>query len=545
MKIKHKNVLMSKQKQISFYFFTLLFFTILSGHWAMAQPENMSLLREANIGITNAANTNPYEFHTNIRPYLLSEVALLNTATYKDTAMPSSKKMVLRNYFTQAHALGIDAGKVFIKADPVFSVIGGYDINAKDKLIQTSIGFRTQIQLGKKLFAELKMESFNADYAAYVDSVIAQTQTVPGGNFAAKTGTGYSSNLNTGYLSYSPNKTFNFQAGFGKNFWGDGYRSLLLSDNAYSYPYFKTTAHFWHVKYVSMVANFKDVQIDPGNSNTYRNKFASLHYLSWNALKWLNIGLFEAIVFQNRQQGSYHPFDVNYLNPVIFYRPVEYSLGSGDNALLGASFKIKIPGNVQVYGQVILDEFYLKEIKAKNGWQDNKQGGQLGLKLFNIGGVKNLNFLSEVNIVRPYTYYHKNTLQNYGHFNQPLAHPYGANFYESMSTLNYKYKRWFVATKFIYAVLGLDSNQTTSFGQNIYRPYDQRPSIYGNSMAQGLKTTLIYATAKASYLINSSYNLRIEGMIIPRIEQNINGTKKALIFQLGISTALDNRYLDF
>jgi hypothetical protein len=119
---------------------------------------------------------------------------------------------------------------------------------------------------------------------------------------------------------------------------------------------------------------------------------------------------------------------------------VEYSLGSGDNALLGASFKIKIPGNIQVYGQVILDEFFLKEIKAKNGWQDNKQGGQLGIKLFNIGGVKNLNFLSEVNIVRPYTYYHKNTLQNYGHFNQPLAHPYGGNFYESMSTLNFKYK---------------------------------------------------------------------------------------------------------
>jgi hypothetical protein len=94
-------------------------------------------------------------------------------------------------------------------------------------------------------------------------------------------------------------------------------------------------------------------------------------------------------------------------------------------------------------------------------------------------------------------------------------------------------------------VLGLDSNQTISYGQNIYRPFDQRPSVYGNAMAQGLKTTLIFATAKASYLINSAYNLRVQAEIIPRIEQNIYGTKKALIFQLGISTALDNRYLDF
>jgi hypothetical protein len=536
---------MSKWKKFDILLLAHVFLVLVCGIKAMAQPENLSLLREANIGITNAANANPYQFHTNIRPYLRAEVQLLNASTEKDTAMPSSKKMALRNYIAQSHALGFDAGKLIIKADPVFSAIGGYDVNAKDKLMQRSIGFRTQVQWGKKLFGEVKLESFNADYAGYIDSVIAQTQTVPGGNFAGRTALGYTSNLNTGYLSYSPNDIFNFQAGFGKNFWGDGYRSLLLSDNAYSYPYFKTTAHFWRVKYVSMVANFSDVQRDPGNSKMYRKKYASMHYLSWNALKWLNVGLFEAIVFQNRGKGSYHAFDVNYLNPVIFYRPVEYSLGSGDNALLGASFKIKITSDIQLYGQVILDEFFLKEIKAKNGWQDNKQGGQFGLKLFNIGGIQNLNFLSEVNVVRPYTYYHKNSLQNYGHFNQPLAHPYGANFYESMSTLNYKYKRWFVATKFIYAVLGLDSNQTISYGQNIYRPYDQRPSIYGNGMAQGLKTTLIFATAKTSYLINSAYNLRIEGSIMPRIERNVNGTKQALIFQLGISTALDNRYLDF
>lgn len=512
---------------------------------AYAQPENLPLLREANIGITNAAKSNPYEFHTAVRPYLRNELQLLTVVSENDTAMPSSKKMALRNYLTQGHAAGFDAGKLFFKADPVFSAIGGYDVQAKERLLQTSIGFKTQVQLGKKLFGEVKIESFNADYAGYIDSVIAKTQVVPGGNFAGRTALGYSSNLNTGYLSYSPNKVFNFQAGFGKHFWGEGYRSLLLSDNAYSYPYLKTTAQFWRIKYVSMVTNFKDIQRNPGNSATYRNKYASLHYLSWNATKWLNVGLFEAIVFENRQKGSYHAFDVNYLNPVIFFRPVEYSLGSGDNALLGASFKIKITSNLQFYGQVILDEFFLKEIKARNGWQDNKQGAQGGVKYFNVAGVKNLNFLSEINLVRPYTYYHKNSLQNYGHFNQPLAHPYGANFYESMSTLNYKYKRWFVATKFIYAVVGLDSNQTVSYGQNIYRSYDQRPSVYGNGIAQGLKTTLIFATAKASYLINSAYNLRIEGSITTRMESSTAGNKKALLFQLGISTTLDNRYFDF
>ena len=143
-----------------------------------AQPENMPLLREANIGITNAARENPYQFHTAIRPYLKSEIQSLNGVNENDTAMPSSKKMVLRNYISQGHLLGLDAGKFFIKADPVFSAIAGYDANAGERLMQTSIGFRTQVQMGKKLFGEVKIESFNADYASYIDSVIAKTQVI-------------------------------------------------------------------------------------------------------------------------------------------------------------------------------------------------------------------------------------------------------------------------------------------------------------------------------------------------------------------------------
>ncbi len=523
-----------------------LFFLLVPIQVLIAQPENLSLLREANIGITNAAQSNPYFFHTSVRPYLRSEIENINLlATTLDSSTSVSHARPLIDLLQNNHLLTLKSKKISLNADPVFSMIGGYDLDANDKLIQTSIGFRTQLQLGKKLFAEVKMESFNTDYPGYVDSVIEKTSVVPGGNFASPTALGYASNLNNGYLSYSPNATFNFQAGYGKNFWGDGYRSLFLSDNAYSYPFFKTSAHFWHIKYVSMVAEFKDIRTKPGNPELHKNKYATLHYLSWNALKWLNLTFFEAIVFQSRQQNNAFSFDVNYLNPVIFFRPVEYAMGSGDNALMGAGFKIKLPARIQLYGQVVLDEFFLKEIRARNGWQDNKQGGQLGVKIFNIAGIKNLNFLTEVNVVRPYTYSHKNTLQNYGHFNEPLAHPYGANFYESMTTLNYKYKRWFVATKLIYAIIGLDYKSTVSYGQNIYSLYDYRPSIYGNSIAQGLKTKLIFATAKASYLINTAYNCRVEGMIIPRIEQNVNGTKKSLLFQLGISTALDNRYLDF
>lgn len=216
------------------------------------------------------------------------------------------------------------------------------------------------------------------------------------------------------------------------------------------------------------------------------------------------------MVWQSRSNTGGLGFDANYLNPVVFYRPVEYSLGSPDNALLGASFRLKLAKNIQLYSQVIIDEFYLKFLKERKGWWANKQGYQAGFKIFNLFTLKNLNLQGEANYVRPYTYSHGNSIQNYGHYNQPLAHPYGANFYEAIGMLNYQYKRFFVATKAIYAKVGLDSSGV-NYGQNIYASYITRPSDFGNYVGQGLTTKLLFVEGKLSWLINPEYNFVIEG----------------------------------
>ena len=84
--------------------------------------------------------------------------------------------------------------------------------------------------------------------------------------------------------------------------------------------------------------------------------------MSWNATKRINVSFFESIVWQSRDSNNANlGYDVNYLNPVIFYRPTEYALGSGDNALIGASFKVRLWKHLQLYGQLIIDEFLLKE----------------------------------------------------------------------------------------------------------------------------------------------------------------------------------------
>lgn len=49
--------------------------------------------------------------------------------------------------------------------------------------------------------------------------------------------------------------------------------------------------------------------------DSFRTKFMTHHYLSWNATKRLNIGLFESVLWQDDNQRG---FDFNYVNPVIF-----------------------------------------------------------------------------------------------------------------------------------------------------------------------------------------------------------------------------------
>jgi hypothetical protein len=59
-------------------------------------------------------------------------------------------------------------------------------------------------------------------------------------------------------------------------------------------------------------------------------------------------------------------------------------------------------------------------------------GLQLGAKYINALGIKNLDLQLEYNRVRPFTYSHRDSVANYTHYNQPMAHPLGANFSETI-----------------------------------------------------------------------------------------------------------------
>ncbi len=337
-----------------------------------------------------------------------------------------------------------------------------------------------------------------------------------------------------GRVSYTPNPIFNFQAGIDRNFIGEGNRSLFLSDYGKPYPFAQIRARFWHIEYLVMYQFFSE-----NNKQKQRSKYGAMHYLSWNVTKWLNVGVFETVIFQPKDTLLNRGYELEYLNPVIFYRPQEYAIGSSDNVLLGLSVSAKWKKQT-VYGQLILDEFLLAEIKVRSGWWANKYGGQLGLKgRFEIKKEKFF-YRIEGNAVRPYTYSHLNALQNYGNAGYTLAHPYGGNFAEILGELKWQKKNWLFKTFVSYGVRGLDKNGK-SYGGDIYQPYTNRPNDYQNEIGQGLKNNFVRNQWYVCYAIQGIHQVFAE----INLSYDSDYSRFSLLPLIGFRTNLWNDYRNY
>ena len=275
------------------------------------------------------------------------------------------------------------------------------------------------------------------------------------------------------------------------------------------------------------------------------------HYLSWNVSKRLNIGLFESVIWSNTNNRG---FDVNYLNPIIIFRAIEFETGQGSgNALLGMSGKYKWNDNINLYGQFILDEFSLSDIKGGEKSWKNKFGYQFGIKYFDAFKIKDLMLQAEYNRVRPYTYSHNTIIHNYGHANQSMAHLWGSNFSEFILIGRYNYKRWQGDAKVVLGTRGFDYNDGTnnfSYGGDIYRNYNDRPYDTDIEVGQGIKTTSFNAEVQASYIINPVTNLKLFASLSfrnfdPAAETATTFKSNTTWFNVGLRTDLFNWYFDF
>lgn len=341
-----------------------------------------------------------------------------------------------------------------------------------------------------------------------------------------------------GRISYTPNHIFNFQTGIDHNFIGEGNRSLLLSDYSKPYPFAAIRANFWRFEYMIL---YQFLREETPNKK-WKSKYMSSHLLSFNATKWLNLGIFETVVFAPQDTLLNRGFDAEYLNPIVYYRSQEYSIGSPDNILLGVQFSVKYLKHT-LYGQAILDEFSLTELRARSRWWGNKYGGQIGIKGRFIESGRPFFYRVELNVVRPYTYSHASSNQNYGNQGFSMAHPYGANFSEILAELKWQDKKWIIKGFANYFLHGLNETDSINYGGDIYASYNSHPKVFGNYIGQGLRNHGVRIILSVAYLVDKSSNLQLftEG----HIRKNLALSEPALQFVVGIRSCLWNEYRNY
>ena len=417
-------------------------------------------------------------------------------------------------------------------------------INGNTAAIHGGLGFGAEYNLKNRLSFSLDAVANYLDGPSYVDSSIAEEHIAPSFGRVVDVGSAYGHLQMQGYIHYKANKFFTFQLGNGKNFLGDGYRSLLLSDVANNYPYFKIRTKVWKISYVNLFARQRHIYGVEDNPSLFKGKYTATHYLDWDLSKVVNIGLFESIVWQAQDTLLNRGFDFNYANPIIFYRPVEYQQGSADNAIMGLNVSVNICEKIKVYGQLVIDEFLLSEMRADSGWWANKYGGQIGVKSYDFL-LEGLDLQSELNAVRPYTFSHGSPVQNYAHDNSSLSNPLGSNFWEWVNFIRFTKDKWIFEEQLVLASHGQDSIPSISYGGNIFQPYANRPNDYGNFIGQGLRTNLVYSHLRISYLVLPKTNLRAELGYVFRQERSGLEFESNHYVYIGLKTNLWNRYNDF
>ncbi|MBS1773588.1 MAG: hypothetical protein JST82_12075 [Bacteroidetes bacterium] len=444
-----------------------------------------------------------------------------------------SKRPILKTFYKkQPDFIYVNNDNFFFSANPIITATGLLEKGdtVSHKLFTSSRGLEARGMIAHKvgfytMFTDNQegMPTFASDWA---DSSAA----VPGQNFYTKKSANHYDYLQArGYIDFALIKDhINVTFGYDKHFLGDGMTSLFLSDFSSPTTFLRLNTRVWKFNYQNLYMELYPQFRKTGGDNLLSHKYATMHHLSINALRWLNIGIFEGVIFDRRDR-----YEFSYMVPIILYREIERSLGSPDNVVLGLNFKAIALKHIQLYGQLLLDEFTSKELIAGTGYWANKFGIQLGGKYFDAFGAKNLMLQGEINLVRPYTYSHYDSTANYTHYNQPLAHPLGAGFAQMLGVIKYQpVKNLYISLKAMYYKKGVDTGGM-NYGGDIFKDYDTRAYNYGVGLINGVRVQC------ASLGLNISYELK-ENLFI-----DLGGNYRKYAYESGIYPTSNTTYVTF
>ncbi len=478
-----------------------------------------------------------------------------NTLYFSNDIFVNAQKGLWNTFYkNKAHLFEVNNSDFKLTINPILNVQFGRDSKSESTVFLNMRGLELWGEIDQNLYFYSSFFEHQSSFFNYINPFIDKYKSIPGqGNYKPFNSKLFNSEnsfdyANTqAYLGFKITKHSHLELGHGRHFIGNGMRSLLLSDFANNYFYLKLGFRIWKIQYQTIFA-----ELNNGSSRStlgdvlLPKKYMATHYLSFKVSPKLEFGFFESVVFSREDH-----FEFQYLNPVILYRTVEFSLDSPDNVLIGFNANWQALPKTSFYVQLILDEFRTSELFSGNGWWGNKLGYQIGMKYFDLFDIKTLDLQLEYNSVRPYTYSHNQTSEtfpdlstsSYSHNNQPLAHPLGANFSEVIFKLRYHpVSKFVIIARYLHSRIGKDIN--SNFGSDILITNTLRESNFNNQLHQGAKSNISHIDVSLSYELFQ--NLFIDGFIKMRTDKNVVlGDTNTSFIGTGFRYNINNKQIDY
>lgn len=468
--------------------------------------------------------------HPDIQPYIpfFSKKYEFVADSYRVFKYITEDRLLDKIFFDHLIHVKSKTGKYEFKVDPLLNIELGrarYDTITNSQRISTNTrGFIASGSIGKDFYFETLFAENQSFFPYYISYNMKYTKVVPGqGRYKAFKTTGYDYAFSSGFISYQPIKRLNIQLGHGKQKIGNGYRSLLLSDNAFNYPYIRITSEWLkgRLQYTNIYAVMMNLttggaKTPPHTENLFQKKAASFQYLSYNVNKRINIGLFQGMIWNAADSMNRQHLDWQYFNPVIFTNLGFYGLNNKNNIVIGANANVKISSKISVYGQFMGDDF------SNTSKLGNAFGYQVGVKYFDAFFLKNLMLQAEYNDVAEGSYNSPLSAysnQSYSHYNQSLGYTLGYG-KELVLLGDYKYKRFFLNAKLnlqwltlneydlyknTYTACRLGYTINTAYNFNVSLGYNYRSQDFYAFSASNNKTTF-YTLSFKSNLYNTYYD---------------------------------------
>ena len=203
--------------------------------------------------------------------------------------------------------------------------------------------------------------------------------------------------------------------------WGSGrHGALLISENPLPMNMVKLTAQYYPVKFQAVTGTL---------GSDIARKYLSGHRVEWNLFEKLRLGVSEVIVYGER-------FETIYLNPVQIYTVTEIpakivsgeSKESPDNTLISGDFELALVRNLELYGEILIDDFrpFSYGLRSYRNW-GSKFGLLFGFYYVDPLSLENTDFRVEYAFINQYTYTHTPPVTAYIHFDSIIGHQIGTD----------------------------------------------------------------------------------------------------------------------